>query len=90
MCAKNISLTLTREQTDRFWGKIEESGFWSISTFEKSRNGKDGARWIIEGAKNGDYHFVDRWSPDDGPVPVIGLLMLKSLAKVKIPAKETY
>jgi len=26
--------------------------------------GVDGARWVLEGVKNGEYHVVDRWSPE--------------------------
>jgi hypothetical protein len=87
---QNDTSTLSREQTNWFLGKIEENKFWELATIDKSRMGVDGAAWIIEGVRNGSYHVVDRWSPDDGPVRVIGLLMLKQLAKVKVPAKETY
>lgn len=87
---QNDTSTLTKEQTDWFLGKIQEPKFWELAAFDKSRIGLDGAQWIVEGAKNGNYHIVDRWSPKDGPVRVIGLLMLKDLAKAKIPAKETY
>jgi len=87
---QNDTSALTKEQTDWFLGKIQENKFWELAPLDKSRLGTDGAQWIIEGVKNGNYRIVDRWSPDDGPVRVMGLLMLKELAKVKIPAKETY
>jgi hypothetical protein len=87
---QNDTSALTKEQTDWFLGKIQENKFWELAPLDKSRLGADGAQWIIEGVKNGNYRIVDRWSPDDGPVRVTGLLMLKELAKVKIPGKETY
>lgn len=37
----------------------------------------DGAQWIIESAFGQEYHFVDRWSPKDGEVRRVGLLMLE-------------
>ena len=60
-----------------------------MATVDKSRMGT-GSGMNYRGVKNGSYHIVDRCPPDGGPVRVISLLMLKSLAKVKIPANETY
>jgi len=50
-------------------------GFWELPTLDDSRAGADGAQWIFEAAGQ-RYHFVDRWSPADGPVRAIGLRML--------------
>ncbi len=80
--------TLTREQTSWFLGNNEENKFRDMARVDKSRMGTDGAEWIFEGEKNGSYHILNRWSPDDEPVRVIGLAMLRSLAKVKIPPKK--
>jgi hypothetical protein len=87
---QNDTSTLTRERTDWFLRKIQENKFWELAPLDKSGIGLDGAQWIIEGVKDGNYRIVDRWSPQDGPVRVMGLLMLKELAKVKVPAKEMY
>jgi len=76
---------LTKEKTTWFLEKIEENKFWELQTVDRSRMGLDGAAWVIEGAKNGSYHIVDRWSPDHGSVRIIGLLMLHKLVKLKIP-----
>jgi hypothetical protein len=83
--ARSDTYSLTREKTTWFLGKIEENKFWELPTVDRSRMGLDGAAWVIEGVKDGSYHVVDRWSPDNGPVRVIGLLMLQKLAKLKIP-----
>jgi len=83
--ARSDTYALTREKTTWFLGKIEENKFWELPTVDRSRMGTDGAAWVIEGVKDGRYHIVDRWSPDNGPVRVIGLLMLQKLAKLKIP-----
>jgi len=40
----------------------------------------DGAQWIVEVRDGDDYHFVDRWSPEEGLVREIGLLLM-SLSK---------
>ncbi|HXB71415.1 MAG TPA: hypothetical protein VNY05_24485 [Candidatus Acidoferrales bacterium] len=40
--------------------------------------------------KNGQYHVVDRWSPDDAdPVHALGLTALK-LARFRIRARDLY
>ena len=83
--ARSDTYTLTREKTLWFLGKIEETKFWELPTVDRSRMGTDGAAWVVEGVKDGSYHIVDRWSPGNGPVRVIGLLMLHKLQKLKIP-----
>jgi len=81
---------LTKQQTSRFSEEIERQKFWQLAAMDNSRRGLDGAEWIIEGAKDGNYHVVDRWSPENGPVRAISLFMLQELAKVKIPPNEMY
>ncbi len=43
--------------------EIDSLDFWKM--FSHSEFGKDGEEWILESYKKGQYHFVDRWSPDD-------------------------
>jgi hypothetical protein len=83
-------VTLTKTQTDWFLGKIDENKFWELPSKDVQSAGLDGSQWIIEAVKNGNYHIVDRWTPGDGPVRVLGLLMVNDLAKLKIPADEIY
>jgi hypothetical protein len=48
------------------WARLEsvlaEARFWNES-LHGSREGEDGAEWLFEGLRNGEYHLVDRWSP---------------------------
>jgi hypothetical protein len=87
---QNDVATLTKDQTDKFLGIIDANNFWDLPSFDESRIGLDGAQWIIEGARKGTYHIVDRWSPENGAVRTIGLSMIKELAKLKVPSKEVY
>ena len=82
-------MVLSEEQTDWFLGKIGENTFWKLPSIQETM-GLDGSQWVIEGIKNGSYHLVDRWSPKDGEVRAIGMAMMKKLAKLEQPAKETY
>lgn len=40
------------------------------------RWGYDGAKWIFEGVDRRRYRYVQRWSPDQGSVRALGLVML--------------
>jgi hypothetical protein len=86
---QNETMVLSEEQTDWFLGKIGENTFWKLPSIQETM-GLDGSQWVIEGIKNGSYHLVDRWSPKDGEVRAIGMAMMKKLAKLEQPAKETY
>jgi hypothetical protein len=86
---QNETRTLTSEQTDWFLGKIEAHHFWKLPSIHEDR-GVDGAQWIVEGVRIGTYHIVDRWSPEDGEIRVLGLFMVNDLAKLKLEAKEVY
>lgn len=39
--------------------------------------GTDGSQWIIETADQQGYRFVQRWSPENGPLRDLGLALLK-------------
>ncbi len=86
---RHLTVTLSKEQTDWFLGKIEEYKFWHLPSVQET-GGEDGAQWIVEGIKNRSYHIVDRWSPRDGDVRAIGLVMINDLAKLKIEPSEVY
>lgn len=85
----NRTLILTSDQTKWFLGQIDEHNFWKLSSADAVPSGPDGAEWIIEGVKAGKYHVVERWSPQDGDVRAI-CLMLNELAKFKLPEGEVY
>ena len=79
---RNDVKTLTKERTDWFLQVIEQNSFWKLPTRDETRMGFDGAQWIVEGVKDGNYHIVDRWSPERGEIRAIGLAMIKKLAKL--------
>jgi hypothetical protein len=88
---KDITVKLTKERTDSFLGKIQEYKFWQLPSEESPEAlGADGAQWIVEGVKHRSYHVVNRWSPKDGDVRAIGLLMINDLANLKIEPTEVY
>lgn len=82
---KSEIYALTRATTDLFLKSLEDNRLWQLASVDRSLIGADGAAWVIEAVKDGKYHVVDRWSPNDGPIRVIGSVMLYRLAKLKIP-----
>lgn len=38
--------------------------------------GCDGATWLVEAIDDGIYRYLERWSPEDGPIRDLGLHML--------------
>lgn len=60
--AVNRTRSLSSTEWDEFVKHLEESSFWTLST-DIGDIGNDGAQWVLEGAREGRYHVVDRWSP---------------------------
>jgi hypothetical protein len=86
---RNVAVTLSKEQTDWFLEKIVQHKFWQLPSMQEA-GGEDGAQWIVEGIKDGSYHIVDRWSPQDGDVRAIGLIMINDLAKLTLKPADVY
>lgn len=83
---------LRKGLTQSLLAEVGNAGFWNLSPLpDPTPTARvDGAEWIIEGVRNGEYHVVDRWSPQAGdPVRAIGVLALK-LARIKIRPVEIY
>jgi hypothetical protein len=60
------TINVGKEQVDRFKSMLVDFGFWSLPATDSSRGGYDGAEWVFEGLKDGRYHVVERWSPEEG------------------------
>jgi len=54
---------VSRDQLARFLSLLDQAHFWDAPTELPSR-GFDGAEWIMEGVKDGNYRTVVRWCPD--------------------------
>ena len=58
----NKATQIDKEETQILLATLVRIKFWGAQTNETGLGGFDGARWIIEGVKNGKYHVVDRWA----------------------------
>lgn len=79
--------TLSPEQCDEFEQVIERSGFWRLPP-RGDVEGSDGSEWIVEGVAS-RYYVVSRWTPESGPVRVIGERFL-ALAGWRYTPREMY
>lgn len=85
---RQVDRPLNAAETGRLENFLERSRLLQQSA-ETCDQGLDGARWIVEVVKDGSYYFIDRWTPDKGPVREFGLLML-DLTGWSIKSDEIY
>jgi hypothetical protein len=77
--------------------RLQLLAFWSLPTEEEQQAAQssggpdgprlrvvqlDGSQWILEGLREGEYHVVDRWSPQDSSYPQLCKHLLQ-LGKVE-------
>jgi hypothetical protein len=74
----NESHTLGADKVAQLLGLLDAgSAFWTIPSIDEDRLGLDGSRWIIEVRHGSRYHFVDRWTPHDDPIQVLGKMFIE-------------
>jgi hypothetical protein len=83
---REIDKTLVKEQWEGLVAAIKRADYWKLPS-SSPPYGKDGASWVLEGMKRGQYHIVDRWSPRDGAYRDACLYML---ALAGIPVGKAY
>lgn len=83
-----VDRQLSAAEFSRLSKLINQKGFWQLSS-RRGEGGLDGSEWIIEGATDNRYHVISRWSPESGPVRVLGGYFL-SLSGWRFKRSETY
>ena len=91
-----LTLNRTREisqaEVQRLSSLVQAMDFWHMPTeppFDKGA-GCFGAEWILEGLRGAEYHVVDRWSPEKGPLHKLGLYLVQDLGRIGIPPEAIY
>ena len=85
---KRTQRTLSPAEHDKFLMKLKQVGFWEMRK-NQDRFGMEGAQWVLEGAENGRYEVVDRWSPSPGAYRDVCLILLE-FAGIAVPPAELY
>lgn len=73
---RDVERVLSRTEVIELERVISEASLKSM-TPKDCAMGTDGSQWIIETADEQGYQFIQRWSPDDGPVWDVGQALLK-------------
>ena len=84
---KDKSRELKELETKSIISELDSLEFYHIPTNSSGMVGTDGAQWILEVLKNGNYHVVDRWS---GGVIESFCLKLLNLTSLKIKDDDVY
>jgi hypothetical protein len=85
--AINNSRSLSVDEWNGFLSVLERSRFWSLPTVDGKMMANDGAEWVLEGAKDSQYHVVARQSPTDGDYYDACVFLLK-LSGLKVDASK--
>lgn len=72
-----------------FKNKLDKISFWELPVNDPEEQGMDGARWILEGYKDGKYHFIDRWSARGSDFGKACKYLIK-ISNLKIHEKDIY
>lgn len=86
---KNVS----KEAVRSFLAHVDEVKYWGLPTREPANPNTvnlDGAQWVLEGVRGGNYKIVDRWSPEKGPIRDLGLAITIDLAGMKLLYQDVY
>jgi hypothetical protein len=63
----NETVPITKQNVDKFLLQLKKMQFWNLPTQEKTGViSTDGAQWILEAVREGQYHIVDKHSPGKG------------------------
>lgn len=57
-------IKIDAQEWDAFVRLLDEANYWHLATTDTTL-GFDGAEWVLEAVKDGQYHIVDRWSPHE-------------------------
>jgi len=85
----DTTFTISKNQWNDFIALADKARFWQMP-IDAYRNGKDGAEWIMEGVRDKQYHWVNRWSPADTDNFKSTCEYLLKLSKVRLNSKRFY
>jgi hypothetical protein len=74
--ARNEKKRLEKDAVQSLKATVKRTNFFELPSYEKVE-GLDGSDWTIEALVEGRYHIVSRWSPQNGPVREIGMVLIE-------------
>jgi len=94
---RNSKLRVSTADVNRFLQLIELAGFWAAPSSETepqtdSAGRKayvlDGAFWMLEGVRQGSFHYVFRRNPEGNSMTEVGYYLAKDLLRPDDPANS--
>lgn len=84
------SKRLTGNEWNTVMKYLEDLDFWNQPTIKRDGIlGNDGSQWILEGVKEGNYHVIDRWTPEKNTYYELGKYLIE-LTGMKIRKRNFY
>jgi hypothetical protein len=84
---KRKSGNVSAEDVEGFLWVIERANFWSIPSTEQREARKgyqlDGSFWMLDGVRDGSFHYIIRRNPQPSPFTGVGRYLVKNLAKIE-------
>jgi hypothetical protein len=89
---------LRPQEWNRLLALLREAGFWELPYLENepgpNEKGEvtvtlDCSEWVIEGARDGRYHAVNRYCPEAKSFQAVGLYLVK-LSGLRVKEQELY
>ena len=91
------SRRLSPQEWHRFKLLLGKASFWTLTSEEKdpepNEKGEvtvclDGVDWFLEGSVQDQYHVVDRYCPEEGPLKAVGMYVINlSRVPFKLPLR---
>lgn len=82
--------TVGRHSTGLFQARASEARLWELLP-RRAPPAPDGAMWILEAVRDGQYRIVDRQSPPEGdPVYTLGMTLMRDIAGIRLDPREIY
>lgn len=72
---RTLARELTAAEVAELTAQLSLAGMFADESVDCTI-GLDGAQWIVERLDRHGYHFINRWSPSDGPVREVGLFLV--------------
>jgi len=86
---KDTVVDWTEKQFQKFQQELNSAKFYNQKSEDESISGYDGAQWIFEANNSGQYHFVDRWSPNS-ELRYLGIYLLESASLLPSTKSDIY
>lgn len=61
----NVTRSITVEEWTKFQDLLNKANYWSMQSPDVREAGLDGVSFLLEAKKDGKYHIVYRWVPED-------------------------